>query len=421
MAHDEGSAATASALAAQVSAFYERHPYPPPVDDLDAYRRSWDDRRRRAESHLFWPDQPYRDDRSILVAGCGTTQAARYAMRWPRARVLGIDVSANSIAFTQALKRKYALEGLEVRRLPVERAAELGQTFEHVVCTGVLHHLPDPDAGLRALRDVLAPSGALHLMVYAPYGRAGVYMLQEYCRRLGVGRTDPEIRDLAACLKALPPEHPLAPLLRTSPDFANTAGLADALLHPQDRSYSVPQLFDFLRRAGLTFGRWLRQAPYLPWCGALTSTPHHRRLAGLAPEAQYAAVELFRGTMVRHSAVVYRSDGPAVGMVDFDGDAWLGYTPIRLPGTLAVRDRVPAGAAAVLINRNHSYTDLYLPIDVREERLLAAIDGERTIAEIGRVPEVRSQTHAFFQQLWRWDQVVFDISLCSATSDSADV
>jgi SAM-dependent methyltransferase len=420
MADDEGSAA-ASAIAAQVNAFYERHPYPPPVDDLDAYRRSWDDRRRRAESHLFWPDQPYRDDRSILVAGCGTTQAAHYAMRWPRARVLGIDVSANSIAFTQALKRKYALDNLELRRLPVERAAELGQTFEYVVCTGVLHHLPDPDAGLRALRDVLAPSGALHLMVYAPYGRAGVYMLQEYCRRLGVGRTDPEIRDLAACLKALPPEHPLAPLLRTSPDFANTAGLADALLHPQDRSYSVPQLFDFLRRAGLTFGRWLRQAPYLPWCGALTSTPHHRRLVGLAPEAQYAAVELFRGTMVRHSALVYRSDRPAVGVVDFDGDAWLSYTPIRLPGTLAVRDRVPAGAAAVLINRNHSYSDLYLPIDVREERLLAAIDGERTIAQIGRVPEVRSQTHAFFQQLWRWDQVVFDTSLCSATSDSADV
>ena len=80
-------------VAAQVSRFYESHPYPPPVDDLDAYRKSWDDRRRRAESHLFWPAEPYRDDRSILVAGCGTTQAAHYALRWPRARVLGIDVS----------------------------------------------------------------------------------------------------------------------------------------------------------------------------------------------------------------------------------------------------------------------------------------------------------------------------------------
>jgi hypothetical protein len=96
--------------------------------------------------------------------------------------------------------------------------------------------------------------------------------------------------------------------------------------------------------------------------------------------------------------------------VDFDGDAWLGYTPIRLPDTLVVRDRLPPGAAAALINRNHSYTDLYLPIDARQERLLAAIDGERTIAEICREQGDRCLARAFFQQLWRWDQIVFDTS-----------
>ncbi len=250
MNDDEVPATTGAAIARQVGAFYERHPYPPPVDDLEAYRQTWDDRRRRAESHLFWPAELYREDRSILVAGCGTTQAAHYALRWPRAQVVGIDVSARSIAFTQGLKEKHALTNLELRQLEVERAAELGQDFEHVVCTGVLHHLPDPDAGLRALRDVLAPTGALNVMVYAPYGRAGVYLLQDYCRRLGVGATAPEIGDLAASLKALPPDHPLTPLLRNAPDFADRAGLADALLHPQDRSVLGPAA------AGLPRPRW---------------------------------------------------------------------------------------------------------------------------------------------------------------------
>jgi SAM-dependent methyltransferase len=411
--NDDGVPAAAGAdIATQVTVFYDTHPYPPPVDDLEAYRRAWGDQRRRAESHLFWPAEPYRDDRSILVAGCGTTQAAHYAVRWPRAKVTGIDVSASSLAFTRELKRTHALDNLEVHQLPVERAAELGQTFEHVVCTGVLHHLPDPDIGLRALRDVLEPTGALNVMVYAPYGRAGVYMLQDYCRRLGVGRTDNEIRDLAASLKALPPDHPLAPLLRKSPDFADTAGLADALLHPVDRSYSVPQLIDFLGRADLAFGRWVRQAPYLPWCGALASTPHHSKLVELTAEAQYAAIELFRGTMVRHSVVAYRRDGAAQSAaVDFDGDAWLDYKPIRLLDTLAVRDRLPPGATAVLINRNHTYTDLYLPIDARQERLLAGVDGERTVAEICRECGDRSFARALFQKLWLWDQVVFDTSL----------
>jgi hypothetical protein len=36
-----------------VQAFYDLHPYPPPTDDLEAYRRRWqDEHRRRADFHL---------------------------------------------------------------------------------------------------------------------------------------------------------------------------------------------------------------------------------------------------------------------------------------------------------------------------------------------------------------------------------
>ena len=397
-------------IAGRVRIFYEEHPYPPPLDDLDAYRRSWDDRRRRADSHLFFPCEPFREDRSILVAGCGTTQAAHYAVRWPRARVTGIDVSEQSVAFTQALKAKYGLQNLDIRVLAVERAAELEQKFEHIVCTGVLHHLPDPDAGLRALREVLAPNGAMNVMVYAPYGRTGVYMLQEYCRRLGIGWTIQEIRDIAETLRFIPPDHPIAHLLRDSPDFANMAGVADALLNPQDSSYSVAQLMEFLDRAGLIFGRWVRQAPYSPWCGAPASTPHKSRLAQLSAEEQYAAIELFRGTMLRHSVIAYRNDRSAGRSIDFNGDEWLKYVPIRLPDTLTIREDLPAGATAVLINRNHAYRDLYLPIDAQQEQLLSAVDGKRTIAQLGG-PGDWNLARTLFEQLWLWDQVVFDTSL----------
>lgn len=390
----------------EVSAFYEMHPYPPAVDDIVAYRRLWDDARRRSDSFLFWPHEPYRDDRSILVAGCGTSQAAHYAVRWPNARVVGIDVSANSIACTQELKRKHNLDNLEVYELAVERASELGATFEHIVCTGVLHHLANPDAGLGALREALAPNGAIHLMVYAPYGRAGVYMLQDYCRRLGIEADDGGIRDLAASLNALPQDHPIVQLLRNSPDFSSAAGLADALLHPRDRAYSVPELYTFLEGAGLHFGRWIRQAPYLPSCGAVASTPHATRLEALAPPQQHAELELFRGTMVRHGLIAYGREEPPV---TFGDDAWLGYVPIRLPDTIVVRERLPAGASAVLINRNHTYTDLYLPIDARQDALFGAIDGMRTTAELAG-PTNHAAARAFFEQLWRWDQVVFDTS-----------
>jgi hypothetical protein len=174
---------------------------------------------------------------------------------------------------------------------------------------------------------------------------------------------------------------------------------------------------EFLERAGLAFGRWVRQAPYLPWCGALASAPHHSKLIELTAERQYAAIELFRGTMLRHSAVAYRKDRLAQNaVVDFDGDTWLAYTPVRLPDTIVVRDRLPPGATAVLINRNHTYTDLYLPIDERQERLLETIDGKRTIAEICGQSGDRTLARDFFRQLWRWDQIVLDTATAVVTS-----
>ena len=407
--NDDTASGTRDAIASRVRDFYEAHPYPPATDDLEAYRRAWTDDRRRAESLLLWPAQPYRGDRSILVAGCGTIQAAHYAVRWPEARVVGIDVSETSLASTSELKRKYSLDNLELRRLGIEDAGDLNQTFEHVVCTGVLHHLADPEAGLRALRQVLAPGGALHLMVYAPYGRAGIYMLQEYCRRVGAGSTDDEIRDLAMSMRALPQDHPIVPLLRNSPDFATTAGLADALLHPNDRAYSVPQLFDFLERGAYSFGRWIRQAPYFSACGAIASTPHAARLSALPPREQFAAMELFRGTMARHSAIAYSSaEAARAATPDFATDAWLRFIPVRLTNTITVRENAPPGASAVLINRSHTFSDLYLPIDATQERLVSAVDGRRCIADIAGTVGNREAARSFFRELWLWDQVVFD-------------
>ena len=96
--------------------FYTHHPYPPPVDNLDRARDLWrDENVHRAEFHLLWPQKEYRADLDVLVAGCGTFQAARVAVCRPAARVVGIDVSPTSLEHTEALKQKYNLTNLETR------------------------------------------------------------------------------------------------------------------------------------------------------------------------------------------------------------------------------------------------------------------------------------------------------------------
>jgi hypothetical protein len=78
---------------------------------------------------------------------------------------------------------------------------------------------------------------------------------------------------------------------------------------------------------------------------------------------------------------------------------------------MCVRDGVPAGSVAVLLNPAHKHAEFVLPIDRREDDLLAQVDGICTLDEIARrvagktpLPGVRD----FFQKLWWNDQVVFD-------------
>jgi hypothetical protein len=211
---------------------------------------------------------------------------------------------------------------------------------------------------------------------------------------------------------ALSADHPISGVARRAKDFRNPDALADALLHPQDRAYTVPQLYAWLERCGLSFGRWFEQAPYLPQCGAIARTPHAGRLFSLSPPLQHAAVELLRGTMAKHNFIAYRDDRLGdTQPITFDGDAWREYVPLRLPWTLCIRDRAPPGFAAVLINRAHTYPDLALPIDAAHERVFAAIDGNRSVDEIlrGVAGEVSDERACrFIEQLWEYDQIVFD-------------
>lgn len=96
--------------------------------------------------------------------------------------------------------------------------------------------------------------------------------------------------------------------------------------------------------------------------------------------------------------------------IRFDGDGWKTFVPIRLPGTVCVRERLPAGAAAVLINRAHTQTDIYLPIDKQQERLFDDVDNERSVGEIVREHGDMETARDFFELLWRHDQIVFNAS-----------
>jgi hypothetical protein len=74
----------------------------------------------------------------------------------------------------------------------------------------------------------------------------------------------------------------------------------------------------------------------------IAKTPHARVSLSDRTAEQSAAVELFRGTMVRHKFVVYREDSQRERQpIDFVGKRWQEYVPIRSPSSVCVRERLP--------------------------------------------------------------------------------
>jgi SAM-dependent methyltransferase len=126
--------------------------------------------------------------------------------------------------------------------------------FDYIDCCGVLHHLPDPLAGLKALVSALAPGGGLGLMVYAPHGRTGVYMAQDALRLLAPPDETPAARVEVA--KRLWRQMPETAWLRRNPwitdhEKGGDAGLYDLLLNPRDVAFTVPAFNALITRGEL--------------------------------------------------------------------------------------------------------------------------------------------------------------------------
>ena len=188
----------------------------------------------------------------------------------------------------------------------------------------------------------------------------GIYMLQDFCDSRDLA-TDEEIRNLVTALKRCR-RTSLEKLLREAP-ISDAAAVADALLHPGPGLFR-PAFFDFIEQGDLAFGG-AGPAPYRR-TAVRASLPQAPRISQLARAEQYAAIELFRGTMASHGAIVYRNDNPAPQSVSFAGHDWLGYVPVRMSDTLCLRERLPPGAAAVLLYPGHTFKDLVMTVDATE-------------------------------------------------------
>jgi SAM-dependent methyltransferase len=402
----------APSLSDAVAQQYERYPYPEPAADLHDWHRNRRLLPDPEQQHLvFWPDRDYPQGLDILIAGCGANQAAELAFHNPTARILGIDVSSASLASQQRLKDLHGLSNLELRRHPIEEVAALGRDFDLIVSTGVLHHMADPDLGLRELGRLLRPDGVMSLMLYSKYGWSAVRVMWEFFEKLGLDMSRTSVDLIREALDLVPANHPIRNYIALGPDDLGTdSGIVDSFLHPRARIYSVPEILDMVERAGLRFQGW--QSNYLYYPEGMPGDSSTYRAVNALPEPKiWAAMELFYAAgNATHFFHVCRTDRPerryAIG---FDGAAFLGYVPV--PTSDLVVERAAGGGTPLRLRRR----GIDCPLAGLHSAAFALVDGRRSIGEIvdtmrgqgigGDESEKTAFARVFFRSLWRLELI----------------
>jgi len=300
---------------------YETYPYPErdPAEEAVRLIEGSPSHPVEIDHFLFGGKRDWSKPFRALVAGGGTGDglimlAVKMAEIGCPAEITYLDMSKSSRRVAEARARARGLASIRFRTGDLLEAPALGP-FDYIDCCGVLHHLPEPDAGFRALAEALAPGGGMGLMVYAPYGRTGVYPLQAaFGRLLGGDEPAEQVRMARAVLEGLPDTNWFARNELLGDHRTSDAGLYDLLLHSRDRPYSVTELAGALERAGLALAGFVEPARYDPMRYLPDRPDLAERVARMGALERAALAEQLAGNIKTHVAYASRhSDASPAG------------------------------------------------------------------------------------------------------------
>ena len=235
------------AVSLQVQNQYEESPYPrwiavPQIEPTTVVHFLHD---RLNIVPLSWPQSTVGVD--ILIAGCGTgSHSIDSALRFPKARILAIDISRTSLAYARRKSRALGLTNIEYGQADILKLASLGRRFDVIETVGVLHHLADPAAGWRVLLSLLRPHGLMLVGLYSATARQSLAAARAFIAERGYRATAEDIR---TCRQDLIQRSGMPPFR----DFSSTSGCRDLLFNVMEHQFTIPQIEAFLDENRLTF------------------------------------------------------------------------------------------------------------------------------------------------------------------------
>lgn len=405
----------------KVRSLYEKYPYPTPEDRISRVKNGTFIERGYPNLffHNIWPYRKYSGKLDILIAGCGSMHAVEYAAANPEANVIGIDLSHQSLEHTNMLMDKHGVTNLALHKLPLENISTLNKKFDLIVSTGVIHHLPNPETGLKALNKALKKDGSMYLMLYGKYGRDAIYYVQELMCALGLSvenLTEDTLDIVYEILQSLPPYHPIHARSHIFSDLCNKdkkAEMIDYFLHPQDKAYSMPEIYKLLDSSGLKMQKLLNQADYLPECHSFSRTSYFEEIKKFPIERQIEIGELHGASYPKHNFYACSKERKEnTYKIDFTSPGWKELIPIISYGV-----EISNSQNGKKITSPHHVTGLQTCLDPVGSVIFERIDGKRSIQGIEStfdLQDSQEKTDSFlkdlFKKLMDYDYIYFNAS-----------
>lgn len=363
-------------MTTRIQEHYNAYPYPArdPEDERKRLIAGSPSNPLEIDHHVFGGRRDWSVPFQVLVAGGGSgdglIQIAQLLTDAKRPYdITYIDLSASTRKIAEKRAKMRGLKNIKFITGSLLDAPEYG-AFDYIDCCGVLHHLPEPQAGFDALAKALTPKGGLGFMVYAPYGRSGVYPLQEAFSELTQGMSPQERLSFGKTVfQWVPQNHEFKRNTLVGDHQDGDAGFYDLLLHSQDIACTVRDVAGFVDAAGLELANFTQPAMY-SLDGLLP--PDFVRPDQFSRIDEMHLAEKLRGNMKTHIGYAMKR-GEVINVDPIDPTAiprFIGEDPKKVEAFVIQRGGLP-----VAINGQK----LGLGIPPAAARLLGAIDGVATV------------------------------------------